>query len=375
MNSLLDGKSEALKMDAFIMLKLPYGWSTEVDDKGRMLFVDHIKKRTTYTDPRLAFAMEESPKEGTIAQRFDAYSSALSVLQGRDLSKKYAIVTGANSGIGFETARALALHGVHVTLACRNLKSANVAAAKIKKELEMAKIVTMTLDLASLRSVKQFAENYKHREWPLDILICNAATFAQPYELTEDGFETTFQVNHLSHFYLVQLLQDALIKSAPSRVVMVASESHRFIDLYSDKLDLSQVSMSKEDYWPILAYGRSKLCNILFSNELNKRLSDKGVNCNSCHPGNLVYTKLSRNWWMYRILWLMVRPFTKSAPQGAASSVFCATAKELEGIGGLYINHCCPCATSDAASNPDNAKALWELNESMLRGRLSQYTL
>ena len=93
-------------------------------------------------------------------------------------------------------------------------------------------------------------------------------------------------------------------------IVLFAS---RFIDLYSDKLDLSQVSMSKEEYWPLLAYGRSKLCNILFSNELNKRLSDKGVTCNSCHPGNLVYTGLGKNWWLYRLLFLMVRPFTKSA--------------------------------------------------------------
>ena len=85
----------------------------------------------------------------------------------------------------------------------------------------------------------------------------------------------------------------------------------RYIDLNSDKLDLSQVNMSKEEHWPILAYGRSKLCIVLFSNALNEKLKNQGVVCNSCHPGNMIYTGLSRNWWVYRILWLMCRPFTK----------------------------------------------------------------
>ncbi|XP_033625666.1 WW domain-containing oxidoreductase-like [Asterias rubens] len=125
----------------------------------------HVNKRTTYTDPRLAFAHEDCGRPDVISQRFDAYSSALGVLQGRDLSDKYAVVTGATTGIGFETARSLALHGVHVVIASHNLKSANTAAGKIKEELSLAEVSTMILDLASFRSVKEFADSYKLQGW------------------------------------------------------------------------------------------------------------------------------------------------------------------------------------------------------------------
>ncbi|XP_071494022.1 WW domain-containing oxidoreductase-like [Diadema antillarum] len=355
--------------------ELPFGWTKAVDDKGRQFFVDHLKKRTTYTDPRLAFAMEESADPSKLAQRFDAYSTALHVLQGRDLSGQYAIVTGANSGIGFEAARSLALHGVHVVLACRNLKSGNDAAGRIRKELDQAQVVVMHLDLASLRSIKQFAQNYILRDWPLHMLICNAAVFGLPWQQTEDGIEMTFQVNHVGHFYLVNLLTEVLKKSAPARIVIVSSESHRFIDFYSSKLDMNEVAVPKEKFWPILAYGRSKLANILHSNELNRRLSSHNVTCNALHPGNMIYTGLGKNWWFYRLLWHLVRPFTKSAQQGAATSIFCATARELEGVGGMYFNHCCACMPSDEAQSEELGAAMWELTEKILKEALNKNVL
>ncbi|PKU35003.1 ww domain-containing hypothetical protein [Limosa lapponica baueri] len=150
--------------------------------------------------------------------------------------------------------------------------------------------------------------------WPLHILICNAAVFGAPWCLTEDGLESTFQVNHLGHFYLVQLLEDVLRRSSPARVVMVSSESHRFTDIKdsSGKLDFSLLSPSKKEYWAMLAYNRSKLCNILFSNELNRRLSPHGVTSNSVHPGNMMYSSIHRNWWVYTLLFTLARPFTKS---------------------------------------------------------------
>nr|XP_054748260.1 WW domain-containing oxidoreductase-like [Lytechinus pictus] len=355
--------------------ELPFGWTKAVDDKGRQFFVDHLNKRTTYTDPRLAFAMEESPDPTKLAQRFDAFSTALHVLQGRDLSGQYAIITGANSGIGFETALSMALHGVHVVLACRNLKKGNDAASKIKKRLDQAKVIVMQLDLASLRSIEQFAQNYMLRDWPLHMLVCNAGIFGAPWELTEDGIEMTFQVNHVGHFHLVNLLTETLKKSAPARIVIVSSESHRFINFYSNKLDLSEVAMPKEKFWPVLAYGRTKLCNILHSNELNRRLSPHDVICNAVHPGNMIYTGISQNWWPYRILFMMVRPFTKSVQQGAATSMFCATARELEGVGGMYFNHCCACMPSEEAQSKELAIALWEKTENVIKDALSKSTL
>ncbi|XP_069758194.1 WW domain-containing oxidoreductase isoform X9 [Narcine bancroftii] len=296
---------------------LPYGWEQETDENGQVYFVDHINKRTTYLDPRLAFTVEETSENPNVRQRYDGSSAAMEILQGRDLSGKVIIVTGANSGIGFETARSLALHGAHVVLACRNGVRATEATQKILEEWHKAKVEAMILDLSSLRSVQQFAEAFKARNLPLHVLICNAAVFGHPWQLTVDGLETTFQVNHLGHFYLVQLLQGVLRRSTPARVVVVSSESHRFTDIKdsSGKLDFRLLSPAKKDYWAMLAYNRSKHCNILFSNELNRRLSPHGVTSNALHPGNMMYSSLHRSWWLYTLLFSLARPFTKSMIQ------------------------------------------------------------
>ncbi|XP_040426652.1 WW domain-containing oxidoreductase isoform X2 [Cygnus olor] len=293
---------------------LPYGWEQETDESGQVYFVDHINKRTTYLDPRLAFTVEDNPVKPPTRQKYDGNSTAMEILQGRDLSEKVVIITGANSGIGFETAKSFALHGAYVILACRNMSRGNDAVQRILGEWHKAKVEAMTLDLASLHSVQQFAEAFKSKNVPLHILICNAATFGAPWFLTEDGLESTFQVNHLGHFYLVQLLEDVLRSSSPARVVVVSSESHRFTEIKdsSGKLDFSLLSPSKKEYWAMLAYNRSKLCNILFSNELNRRLSPHGVTCNSVHPGNMMYSSIHRSWWVYTLLFTLARPFTKS---------------------------------------------------------------
>ncbi|XP_038662180.1 WW domain-containing oxidoreductase isoform X2 [Scyliorhinus canicula] len=295
----------------------------------------------------------------------------MEILQGRDLSGKVVIVTGANSGIGYETARSLALHGAQVVLACRNRARASEATQKILEEWHKAKVEAMTLDLSSLSSVRQFAETYKAMNLPLHVLICNAGVFGSSWQMTEDGLETTFQVNHLGHFYLVQLLQDVLRRSIPSRVIIVSSESHRFTDIKdpSGKLDFSLLSPAKKDYWAMLAYNRSKLCNVLFSNELNRRLSTHGVTSNALHPGNMMYSSIHRSWWLYTLLFALARPFTKSMQQGAATTVYCSVAPELEGLGGMYFNNCCRCQPSQKAQDEASASALWELSERLIQER------
>ncbi|KAI7811576.1 putative WW domain-containing oxidoreductase [Triplophysa rosa] len=177
-----------------------------------------------------------------------------------------------------------------------------------------ARVEAMTLDLTSLRSVREFAEAFKARKLPLHILVCNAAVCTQPWSRTEDGLESTFQICHLGHFYLVQLLQDVLRYSAPARVVVVSSESHRFTDLVDScgKVDLNLLSPPQKEYWSMLAYNRAKLCNILFSNELHRRMSPQGVICNAVHPGNMMYTSIHRSWWLMTLLFTLARPFTKS---------------------------------------------------------------
>uniref|UniRef100_A0AAQ4RQU9 WW domain-containing oxidoreductase n=1 Tax=Gasterosteus aculeatus aculeatus TaxID=481459 RepID=A0AAQ4RQU9_GASAC len=294
---------------------LPYGWEQETDEKGQMIYVDHINKRTIYFDPRQAFTVEDMVLK---PKRYDGNTAALEILQGRDFSDKVVLITGGNSGIGLETARSFTLHGAHVILACRNLSRASKAASLIQQEWHKARVEAMMCDLASLRSVREFTESYKARKLPLHILVCNAAVCTRPWSLTEDGLESTFQICHLGHFLLIQGLEDVLRRSAPARVVVVTSESHRFTDLLDScaKVDLALLSPQKKEYWSILAYNRAKLCNILFSNELHRRLSPHGVTANAVHPGNMMYTSIHRSWWLMTFLFSLARPFTKSMVRG-----------------------------------------------------------
>lgn len=149
---------------------------------------------------------------------------------------------------------------------------------------------------------------------PLNILILNAGVLSLPHSLTEDGVEATFQINYLAHFYLVKLLQDDLVMSAPSRVVFVSSESHRFSDVCLNTISETKLSpLSSRNFVSISAYNNSKLCAILFCKKLNDLLSPFRVTCNACHPGNMVSTNLARNWWLNRLFFGFVRPFVKSA--------------------------------------------------------------
>lgn len=142
------------------------------------------------------------------------------------------------------------------------------------------------------------------------MLILNAAVNALPYTLTGDNLELTFQVNHLSHFYMTSLLESRLRESSPSRVVVVASESHRFSSLTEENLTHEWTS---SNFIAFMAYNDSKLLNLLFANELHRRLYKDNITVLSCHPGNLVFTNLQRNWWPLRLLYLLARPFTKSS--------------------------------------------------------------
>ncbi|XP_035232329.1 WW domain-containing oxidoreductase-like [Stegodyphus dumicola] len=339
-----------------------------VGEDGLVYFVDHINQKTTYTDPRLAFAVEEKESPTDIRQRFDASTVALQILHGRDLGGKVAIITGANCGIGFETARALAYHGCEVYFACRDREKARDAMDIICKERPNSNLHFLPLDLAKLKSVSEFCKKFEREKKPIHMLILNAGVFGLPYSITEDGFETTFQVNHLGHFYLVKLLTPILIKSAPCRVVVVSSESHRFS--YINKENISEDRLSPKTtakgFISIVTYNDSKLCNLLFSNELNRRLSGKNVFSNAVHPGNVVSSYLSRSWWLYRLLFAIVRPFTKSLAQAASTSVYCAAAHELEGCGGMYFNNCCRCRPSAASEDEDLAKLLWNISENMI---------
>lgn len=252
--------------------ELPFGWQKETEpETNNTIYVESKSGKRTYIDPRLAFAQENLPKNiAQVRQRFDASTTALQVLHGRDLNGKVAVITGANAGIGFETARSLALHGCQVYFACRSQANAEEAITHIRNEKPSAgeRCFFVNLDLTSLRSVQQCVRELKVKLNHIDMLILNAGVFALPHTLTEDGLETIFQVSHISHFYLTLSLEDCLDHT--SRVVVVSSESHRYSSLPTSHLNEQILSPPGQRFYSMLAYNNAKLCNVLFAKALTK---------------------------------------------------------------------------------------------------------
>jgi WW domain-containing oxidoreductase len=217
-------------------------------------------------------------------------------------------------------------------------------------------VTPFELDLASLSSIRAAVERLG--EPTVDLVVCNAGVYHQKYEETADGFEATVGVCHFGHFLLVRLLLDRL-RSKKGRVVMVSSESHR----HPRTLAFDRFPMTRERYKPMIAYGQAKLCNVLFANELDRRYRGDGLVANSLHPGTLMKTDIGRDSLGARILLTLAQPFSKSLAQGAATSVFCATAPELEGVGGRYYINCAERRMSEEAQNAGVASKLWALSE------------
>lgn len=279
---------------------------------------------------------------------------------------KTVIVTGANTGIGKETAKELARRGGRVILACRDLEKAEQARAEIVLETANRNVTVKLLDLASMGSIRAFAKDINATEPHVDILINNAGIMRCPKMLTEDGFEMQLGVNHLGHFLLTMLLLDKLKASAPSRIVNVSSLAH-----IRGKINFDDLNSAKS-YDPGTAYSQSKLANILFTRELTKRLEGSGVTANSVHPG-LVQTELGRHMSIYKssfsrtvlapIAWL----FLKSPTQGAQTTLYCALASELEGVSGKYFSDCREKEVASQGKDDEVAKRLWAISESWTR--------
>lgn len=295
--------------------------------------------------------------------RFGRRPEADEVVAGQDLSGRVAVVTGSNAGIGYEAARALAGAGARVYLACRNAQKGMAAAARIKVQHPDAYVEFLALDLASPTSVRAFAAGFP--EQVVHILVCNAGLYAPKYTETEDGFERTVGVCHLGHFLLTHELLGCLKAGRPARVVVVSSGSHRF----PRRLNFDRLPLNREHYNDLVAYGQAKLCNVLFANELTRRYQAEGVTANSLHPGGLIGTEISRSSLAAKFVFLLARPFAKTLSQGAATTVYCAVAPELEGVGGRYFENCREKNASAEAQDPAVAKRLWELTEGWLKLR------
>ena len=296
-----------------------------------------------------------------LPKTFKRSTTSDDVLSSVDLSGKRIIVTGANTGIGYETARALASAGATVVLACRSLATGHAASQRIRDTHSDADVYCQQLDLASLPAVKAFAEALD--DAPIDILICNAGSMSLEYAETEQGFERTLGVCHIGHFLLVKLLMPKLLASRTPRVVMVSSIAHQ-----SPKtLDFTNLPYKESDYSVMGAYGQAKLCNILMALELQNRYGGRGLTACSAHPGNMVTTDFGRESGFMKFAFKLMSPFTKNAKQGAATSVLCAVHQPAEDVAAGFFSHCQPAKCTPEACNADVAKDLWERSEEWVR--------
>ncbi|RVE71877.1 hypothetical protein OJAV_G00056030 [Oryzias javanicus] len=280
------------------------------------------------------------------------------------LDGKTVLITGANTGIGKETAVDLAQRGARVIMACRDMDRANKAAEDVRKRSGNGNVVVKKLDLASLESVRQLSKEVLASEERLDILINNAGIMSCPQWKTEDGFEMQFGVNHLGHFLLTNCLLDLLKKSTPSRIVNVSSLAHERGEIYFDDINL------EKDYHPWKSYRQSKLANVLFTRELAKRLQGTGVTTYSLHPG-VIKTELGRHFLPTIPLWkrVLYKPlsfFIKSASQGAQTTIYCAVEEKLQNESGLYYSDCAPKTAAPQALDDEAAKKLWDVSASMV---------
>jgi NAD(P)-dependent dehydrogenase (short-subunit alcohol dehydrogenase family) len=306
----------------------------------------------------------------------DARPTAFQILLDQDLvgklEGKVALVTGISSGLGIETARALKATGMHVFGAVRNLSKAREA---LKDDLEPGKLDLITLDNNSLASVRAGAREFLSKSDRLNVLINNAGVMMTPGDMrTDDGFESQFGVNHLAHFLLFQLLKSTLLRSATpefgSRVVNISSSAHA----YTPRIFFENINL-EDMYNPSIAYGQSKLANIYMANHIDRLYSSQHLHALSLMPGG-IETGLSK-YLPKEIMegWLADEEFMrmwKSPEQGAATQVWAAVGKELEGKGGVYLEDC-HVAThevegikdvgySDAAYDEEAERKLWTLS-------------
>jgi NAD(P)-dependent dehydrogenase (short-subunit alcohol dehydrogenase family) len=297
-----------------------------------------------------------------------------------DLRGKTAVVTGANSGLGYETTRALARKGVHIVLAVRDPSKGSQAVKRLQVELPGASLDVIQLDLASLASIRAFAECYMAQYPALDLLINNAGVMAIPYRETADGFEMQFGVNHLGHFALTGLLLPQVLSTAGARVVTVSSTYHR-----RGKLDFDRVN-GQDSYQRWEAYSRSKLANLLFAYELQRKLKACGADAISvaAHPGyaatnlQLAGPRMDGARFMKAVMSLSNKLFAQSAAMGALPVLFAATDPGVNGgdyigPGGLMVLRGYPkkMQSSDASRDRQAAEELWALSEELTGIRFS----
>ena len=332
--------------------------------------------------PKTSSSAKNNPvSTAPILSRFGARSTALDVVRGISLKGRHAVVTGGAAGLGQETSRAMAAAGAHLTLAVRNLVQGEASATLMRQQFPSATIDVLQLDLADLASVRRFARTWVDSATPLHILINNAAVMACPLERTAQGWESQFATNHVGHFALTTGLMPALLAAAAdagdARVVCLSSSGHKL-----STVQLDDIHFENRPYDKWKAYGQAKSANALFALGLARRFGQHGVTANAVHPGGIMtglqkYLEVDE---MRAMGWFKEDgtplDLFKSVAQGASTSVWAATAPELAGHGGRYLEDChegVPAEPGNRISGysphiMDTALAdgLWEKPEQML---------
>ena len=319
-----------------------------------------------------------------MTERFGAKSTADEVLSGVDLKGRRFLVTGASSGIGLETARALASRGAGVLGAVRDPAKAGPSVAAVRDAVSQGggSFELAELDLASLRSVRVFADRLLADGRTFDAVIANAGVMATPFGRTADGFETQFGTNHLGHFALIDRIAPLLADGG--RMVVLSSQAHRVADI-----DLDDPNFERQAYDPWVAYGRSKTANALFAVEFDRRHRGRGLRAASVMPGNS-FTGLPRHLSQEALQGLLetvgraraeagLPPAElKEVPQAAATSVWAAVVADGDAIGGRYLEDCAVAPVDDTpnpfadgvrsyAFDAERAGQLWDRSEALIR--------
>lgn len=273
------------------------------------------------------------------------------------MKNKICLITGGNSGIGKATALELAKMGATVVILCRSREKGQVAQKDIIAQSGNHNVHLLIADLASQQQVRQAADQFKERFNKLDVLINNAAVFLPKRSETEDGIETTFATNYLSHFLLSHLLLDSLEASCEGRIINVASK-HNGIKMNFDDL------MTKNNYTFFKAVGPTKLALILFTKELAKKLEGRPITVNSLHPGIIKTNIMHQLPWALRTVFKLM---SASTGKGAKTPVYLASSPEVKGISGKFFSDCKPAKTTLEADDEGSAKKLWDISMNLLR--------
>jgi NAD(P)-dependent dehydrogenase (short-subunit alcohol dehydrogenase family) len=280
-----------------------------------------------------------------------------------DLHGKVVLITGGNAGIGKETAVTLARAGASVAFTARDEQRGADALAEIKERSGSGNVRVMSLDLASFASVRSFATQFTAEHDTLDALVNNAGLVVTPRRETVDGNETTFQVNHLGPFLLTNLLRGPLVAGGKARVVNVSSDAHKQARKGLDFDDLQ----STTKYRAFGVYSKTKLANIMFTRELARRWSETGVDTNAVHPGFVAsgFGRDGDTGALGKVVFPLISPFALTSEQGSFTSVYVATAPELEGVTGGYFVKCAPAEPTAAARDDAAAVRLWQISEQL----------